>query len=369
MKILFINTFDPNLEVHGGATVIRKELELVKKIGDVTTLFSRPLKKRVFDINPFRLIFDVIFGKSIKQSSYSVLHRSPEYYMEFDLIYCNHDFSAYDYSSFIELNIPFIIRKLNSEHLFYSEDKFFQKIERARILKFEKELARSARCVIHISSTEFLNDDYSKNKNILFPPLISDDLLRSPLSLTPYLHSSRSIDILCVTNYEWKPNREGFDWFFAQVAPRLAKRFNIHLVGIGSDRYAGFPCVTSHGFIEDVSIFYKSSKIFISPIISGAGIKIKNLEAMIYGVPVVSTPIGVDGLTDLASLGGVTVAETSERFADLLHAMLMDEERCRKQQMVAESWIRSNVYGPEEWRARLGHIFDQAVNNNSVASV
>lgn len=369
MKILFINTFDPDVEVHGGATVIRKELELIGQMADVTTLFSRPLKKRIYDINIFKLIYDIISGKSIKQSSYSVLAGSREFYKGFDLIYCSHDFSAYDYLKFVELNIPFIVRKLNAEHLFYNDEDFFQKIERARILKFEKNLGRTAFCTIHISSTEFENDDYSKKKYLFFPPLIADDLLRSSLTLEPYLHSSKPIDILCITNYQWKPNREGFDWFFDQVAPLLPNHFNIHLVGIGSDRYAGYRSVVSHGFVKDVSVFYKSAKIFISPVISGAGIKIKNLEAMIYGVPVISTPIGIDGLTDLTVIGGVTVAETAKIFAEQLHLMLMDEERCRKQQLVAKSWIRSNVYGPEEWSRRLGRIFEQAVYGNPDMSI
>jgi glycosyltransferase involved in cell wall biosynthesis len=361
MKILYINTFDPYAEAHGGATVTRKELELVRQIGDVTTLFSQPLNKRIYHVNPFRLFGDVAIGKSLKQSSYGVLHHKPEFYKEFDIIFCNHDFSAYDYKSLIKLRKPFIVRKLNAEHRFYRSDRYIQKIERERIHRFEKQLGRAAFCVIHLSSSEFLNDDYSRNKQLLFPPLVSDDLLRASLNAKSYRHAVRPIDILCVTNFEWNPNREGFDWFFDQVAPRLGDHINIHLVGKGSGRYATYPGVRAHGFVEDVSQFYETSKLFISPVLSGAGIKIKNLEAMIHGVPVVSTPLGVDGLSDVSTIGGVTVAETSDLFANHLHSLLADEARCILQQEAAYSRIRSNVNGPAEWSSRVKRLIEQAV--------
>lgn len=368
MKILYINTFDPYVEAHGGATVTRKELELVRKIGDVTTLFSRPLNKRIFNINPFRLLGDITIGKSVKQSSYGVLHHKADFYRDFDIIFCNHDFSAYDYELLIELRKPFIVRKLNAEHLFFRNDRFIQKFERERIHRFEKQLGRHAFCVIHLSSSEFYNDDYSRNKQLMFPPLVSDDLLQSSLTDKQYQHSVRPIDILCITNFEWNPNREGFDWFFDQIAPKLDDHINIHLVGKGSCRYATYPGVMAHGFVEDISSFYDRSKLFISPVLSGAGIKIKNLEAMIQGVPIVSTPLGVDGLSDVALIGGITVAESSDYFVNQLHAMLADEERCISQQRAAYSWIRSNVHGPEEWCSRVRVLIEQAVSlgNSSI---
>jgi glycosyltransferase involved in cell wall biosynthesis len=362
MKILYINTYDPYVEVHGGATVTRKELEILKQVGQVTTLFSQPLNKRKFRINPIRLFGDIVLGKSIKLSSYSVLHHKSEFYMDFDIIFFNHDFSAYDYETLTKLRKPFIIRKHNAEHRLYRSDRFFEKLERERILKFEQQLGRDAFCVIHLSSSEFLNDDYSINKLLLFPPLISDELLRSSFTDKSYRHALRPIDILCVTNFEWSPNREGFDWFFDQVAPRLSDKINIHLVGKGGGRYASYRGVTAHGFVDDVSCFYQTSKLFIAPILSGAGIKIKNLEAMIHGVPVVSTPLGIDGLSDLSITGGVTVAETPLVFANQLHDMLADESRCILQQKAAFSWIRSNVHGPEEWRIRIKRLIEQAVN-------
>jgi len=365
MKILYINTFNPYVEAHGGATVTRKELELLKEMFDVTTLFSEPLKKRIYSINFPKLLVDVLKGKSLKQSSYNVLHQSQNFYKNFDLIFCNHDFSAYDFEIFNKIKKPFIVRKHNAEHLFFSNDQLFKAIERTRIKNFEEQLGRFSFCIIHLSSSEFLSDKYSHRKKLLLPPLISENFLNKSLGLDSYKQVSRPIDILCVTNYEWKPNREGFDWFFKEVAPRLSSHINIHLVGKGSERYASYQSVTSHGFVENVERLYASSKLFVSPVLSGTGIKVKNLEAMIYGVPVISTSLGVDGLSSLSEAGGVTIADTAESFADQLHLMLIDEVRCAKQRKAAELWVQSNIHGPKEWKLHVRKLIQQAVSPNN----
>lgn len=361
MKILYINTFDPFQEVHGGATVTRKELELISQMGDVTTLFGQPLKIRKYSINPFRFLRDVLFGKSFKQASYNILHRPSSFYRKFDLIFCNHDFAAYDYQVFRKLKKPFVVRKHNLEYKFFSEDNLLGRIERKRIKRFEEELGYFSSVIIHLSLAEYHEDNSSARKCHLFPPLITDQMLVDGFLVEPYSQIKRTIDILCVTNYEWWPNKEGFDWFFDEIAPLLDGRFNIHLVGKGSDRYANRPSVISHGYVENVSEFYKKAKVFITPVLSGAGIKIKNLEAIIYGVPVVTTQLGVDGLNGVGESGGVTIANTAQDFAQELRSLLMDEGRCHRQRDNAMNWAQSNVTSSSFWQSQIKDIMDRAL--------
>jgi glycosyltransferase involved in cell wall biosynthesis len=57
------------------------------------------------------------------------------------------------------------------------------------------------------------------------------------------------------------------------------------------------------------------------PLTSGSGVKVKVLEALALGVPVVTTPEGAEGL---GGLGGVTVETDDRRLADALVALLDD---------------------------------------------
>jgi glycosyltransferase involved in cell wall biosynthesis len=71
--------------------------------------------------------------------------------------------------------------------------------------------------------------------------------------------------------------------------------------------------VVVHGFVEDLDPLWQRSSIFVAPLFSGGGIKIKVLEAMSRGACVVSTPIGVEGIDDDAT--STVVASTPEEFA------------------------------------------------------
>jgi len=368
IKILYINTFDPYKENHGGATVTRKELELISEIADVSVLFGSPLRTRFKRLDILKFLKDVLMGKSVKLASYSVLNKDASFYAPYDIIYCNHDMSAYDYQIFEQLKKPFIIRKLNAEYKFYSANKLFQKVERNRISLFEKEVGLSASSVIHLSSTEYAEDDYSKFKHLIFPPLLPTIHLSPNKSLENYNHSDRPIDLLCVTNYEWKPNMYGFDWFFANIAPKLSPNINIHLVGKGSDRYKMNRGVTSHGFVKDVDSFYRRSKIFIAPVLTGAGIKIKNLEAMVNGIPIITTPLGIDGIGDVYETGGAYIACSAEDFVNGIEILMSDEKKCCLQQIEAKKWILKNIPSENKWKHDMFCLLKSVVGNESFAN-
>lgn len=349
MRVLYINTFDPAKEVHGGATVTRAELEQLRAIAEVDTLFTEPLRRRFRRLNYLRLLWDLLAGRSLKCASYGTLHRPAHFYQKYDLIFCSHDFTAYDHRTFAKLGIPFIVRKINSEHELVGHGTFLRRLEAERIRRFEEHLGRVAKAVIHISSTEFEADQTSRRKFHLFPPIVSEQ----ELAFHPgerYVFSERPIDLLCITNFNWPPNREGMDWFLSEVHPRLGPGRSIHLVGLGGERYAGRPGVTVHGFVKDLLEFYSRAKIFVAPVLSGAGIKVKSLSAILAGVPLLSTTRGADGLAEAARAGAITICDGAERFAAGVEKLLSDEQACARQRALALEWARRDVTSPEAWR-------------------
>ncbi|MDH4226849.1 MAG: glycosyltransferase family 4 protein [Deltaproteobacteria bacterium] len=77
------------------------------------------------------------------------------------------------------------------------------------------------------------------------------------------------------------------------------------------------------GFVDDVSSFYNRAAVFVSPILIGGGIMVKNLEAMAHGIPVVTTTFGNEGV---GAVNGhdILVADTAESFADAVLRLLND---------------------------------------------
>ena len=79
------------------------------------------------------------------------------------------------------------------------------------------------------------------------------------------------------------------------------------------------------GFVEDIQPLFSSCALFICPIRSGSGVRVKLLEAFASGIPVVSTFLGAEGLARAdGEFCGLADDETG--FADRVVQMLQNGE-------------------------------------------
>ncbi|MEO0659454.1 MAG: glycosyltransferase [Pseudomonadota bacterium] len=98
------------------------------------------------------------------------------------------------------------------------------------------------------------------------------------------------------------PNVEGVEWFARNVMNRIeAQRPDIALTIYGSrmgDRIKKLasPVIEPVGFVEDVSEAYGRHRVFVAPLLSGAGIKGKVLAALAHGIPCVLSPMAAEGI-------------------------------------------------------------------------
>lgn len=109
--------------------------------------------------------------------------------------------------------------------------------------------------------------------------------------------------IVLVGLMNYLPNVEASIWFAREIWPALYARFpQWKLTLVGADplpavqALANLPGVEVTGTVEDVRPYYEQAVIAIVPLKTGAGTRLKILEAMAAGVPVVSTPLGAEGL-------------------------------------------------------------------------
>jgi GT2 family glycosyltransferase/glycosyltransferase involved in cell wall biosynthesis len=109
--------------------------------------------------------------------------------------------------------------------------------------------------------------------------------------------------MLFLGSFRHPPNIVALDWFVDEVLPRIAaRRPEARLVVVGSDAaprrpYAdGAPAVEIRGFVNDIREPLARYGVFVCPVRSGSGVRVKLLEAFASGIPVVSTRIGAEGL-------------------------------------------------------------------------
>ncbi len=142
--------------------------------------------------------------------------------------------------------------------------------------------------------------------------------------------------MLFLGSFRHLPNQEGLQWFTQKVLPAvLEHKPRARLVIVGSEPPPGHSLphlpdnIELRGFVEDVREPLGRYAVFVCPILSGSGMRVKLLEAFAAGIPVVSTPLGAEGLA--GKDGEVcALAEDPVEFAQKIVELFDDPERARK---------------------------------------
>lgn len=168
-------------------------------------------------------------------------------------------------------------------------------------------------------------------------PPIRDDL-RAAIDLARYEYSDEGREpdtLLFIGSFQHPPNRHALAYFIERVLPAVrAARPGARLLVAGAQAPPNFaaalgaPGVEFLGRVEDIRELYARCAVFVCPILSGSGIRVKLLEAFAAGIPAVSTALGAEGLA--AESGEVVeLAETPESFAAATLSLLDDPEQAR----------------------------------------
>lgn len=129
----------------------------------------------------------------------------------------------------------------------------------------------------------------------------------------------------------WFPNIEGVKWFFDEVWNKAflsQTKIHFHLAGraISKDFYEFASAnVTIHGEVEDAYQFINNCDIMITPLFSGSGIRIKIVESMLLGKPVITTTIGAEGI-NYRDKHDIIIANSADGFTDAIKLLVKDSD-------------------------------------------
>jgi len=133
---------------------------------------------------------------------------------------------------------------------------------------------------------------------------------------------------------DWIPNQEGVSWFVNRVWKLVLKKqpkLKLYLAGRnmpnGFNRYSS-PSIEVVGEVDDMRSFSLEKNIMIIPLLSGAGLRIKVLEAILLGKTIVTTSKGIEGF-DLLDQKHVLIASTPEEFAEKIDWCITNKEKAK----------------------------------------
>ncbi len=160
--------------------------------------------------------------------------------------------------------------------------------------------------------------------------------------------------IFFVGDLSWPPNVQGIRWFCGEVWPlvsRLRPAARVQILGRGTEtrleRLVRSPPagVTFLGEGGDTRPYWACAAVSVVPLLAGGGTRLKILEAAACGVPVISTPVGAEGL-DLVPGSEILLAAETVEFAGAVAKLLADAGARRLQAAAA----RRRVERCCDWR-------------------
>jgi glycosyltransferase involved in cell wall biosynthesis len=129
---------------------------------------------------------------------------------------------------------------------------------------------------------------------------------------------------------------------------------------------AGGRGIFFEGQVSNMAEFYGRMRACIVPLRYGAGVKIKTVEALQYGVPTVATKVGAEGI-DLRGTSALLVADDAREFADGLVSLLSD--RVAWEQRRAEIEKLDALRRSEGSRVTWGSILAEVVGDRMAANL
>ena len=146
-------------------------------------------------------------------------------------------------------------------------------------------------------------------------------------------------------------NFNNIKYFIDNVWGYIERLGHIKLVLAGSicNMFRPEPTIKLLGRVDDVLEAYEQADVAINPTLYGSGLKIKNVEALAYGIPLITTDIGMQGMEDGAN-SAFLLANTIDEWIDaiLMYKMspTLRTEFSRRGMEYCEKHFSENVYAP-----------------------
>lgn len=155
--------------------------------------------------------------------------------------------------------------------------------------------------------------------------------MKATPAILPEPATTEPLTVFHIGSMDWKPNHDGIAWLVSEIWPKVLQAIpeaKLHLAGreMQKEEFAGKAGVIAHGEVENAGAFMAKYGVMAVPLRSGGGVKVKVIEGMFAGKPIVTTTIGAEGIA-LKNNVDYVHAETANHFAEELISLLKNPAR------------------------------------------
>jgi len=229
--------------------------------------------------------------------------------------------------------------------------------------RFEFSLFKKIDGYMPITEVEYL---YFKEKY----PTLRSQTIPFAINLSDYQMRNHQIDEKNITFFHigsmnWQPNIEGITWFLENVWKKVVEKYpQIHLVLAGKGTKTVFDDtnyknVQIFDYVENAQQFMNEHDIMIVPLLSGSGMRIKIVEGLALGKPIITTAIGAEGI-EITDKENIFIANTPEEMIKTITFCATHIKKCEKTGKNARDLIEDK-YNQKNIAQKLVSLFSEFV--------
>jgi glycosyltransferase involved in cell wall biosynthesis len=250
------------------------------------------------------------------------------------------------------------LRLQNNESYYFrqlaqSTNSIFEKIyylsDAVKFKFYSKKIFKKADRLWFISNEEIKSKHKNKvflPKSVHLPPPINSEFSRQKLD---------NKNVLYIASLSMPNNIEALDWYLKDIHSKLLSEFpDYKLIIVGSidvseittikNKYSKYDGVEINFNVPDLNHFYSVCSLFINPMQHGAGVKLKTINAIVNGLPVVSTSIGAEGI-GLTESEMYFLGNSKNDFYDKIYDYFrLDNSKRHRSIEKAQHFLRQNNY-------------------------
>jgi polysaccharide biosynthesis protein PslH len=221
--------------------------------------------------------------------------------------------------------------------------KLYLNIQIKRLEKFESNIIKNVDSIIAITHEDknYLNETYNLTNVFVFPYTVKQ-------IFSPKIPKNRAINFYHLGSMDWIPNLDGLEWFLKNVWNNYFLNNNFMFFRMAGRSMPEFLIARSEknlfiqGEINDADNFVQSSDVMICPLFSGGGMRIKIIEALSHGKPVIATKIAAEGIPYFNYIPSpILIAENEKDFEIFIH-QIMDSSYYESLSKMAIKLIEEN---------------------------
>jgi len=207
-----------------------------------------------------------------------------------------------------KLDVPVVLNAHNVEHRLLAQRadvergalrRMFLRTQVTRLERFERAALERADHVLACSPDDAQQlGALAPHTPVTVVPNGVDAQANLPSAQAP----ARPNGLVFVGQMGWFPNRDGVEWFLAEILPRIvAQRPDVEFALVGKSAGLTVPAglernVRLLGFVKELAPPITEAALYVVPLRAGSGTRLKILEAMAFGKAIVTTRIGAEGI-------------------------------------------------------------------------